>query len=664
MEVSMKCTLQFLLSTLLLVALCSIMMAPALSAATITSTGTGGNWNATATWVGGVVPGAADDVVIANGATVAINADVAIASLTVGQGVSGMLTFDFAAVRKVTVTGNITVAAGGTFTAQTPISTTGDLGALSTSITNVASTANIVNGMNIGTTTGIAAGTTVASFTANTITLSLASTNAMAIVGAVLNIGYDDTLAIGGNLTNNGTFDMSRGISAGICHVIFNKAGDQTISGTGTPTRFRSITLDKTAVANKVIASINVTAAGTPLTFLAGTWEQTAGRFTGTSGTINAGSATATGCALNIIGSGSASIFSNLNIFGTLLVNTTDSLIVGSGASKIDLTNISGAVATFTRGTVVVYGKMSTAAVTNTTINGANIIIDPRGFTTTDYAFRSTTGTAINPFTFTSGTITILNPNPTAGASPELAASSSVVPNISGTASFILGQGAGTVASAAGYRINLNNVCALNDLTINTGSVGVALQTNVTIKGTLTVKSSGTLSGSFFWKASRYVYNGSVAQVTGSIMPDTVKCVTINNPLGVTASKALTITDTLFLVSGTLSGPYTAGTTVSGGTGVREVGMGMPREFPVVRNYPNPFNPSTQIQFSVVRDGYAALTIYDMIGREVAVLFGGKVEGGVMYETEFNASNMPSGIYIARLQSAGQMATQKLVLMK
>lgn len=660
----MKRKLHLLLPTILWVAICSIMVAPALPAATITSTVPGGNWSATTTWVGGAVPGAADDVIIADGATVTINANITAASLTVGQGVSGILTFDVAAIRKVTVTGNITVAAGGTFIAQIPISTTGDLGVTSTAITNVASTAGVANGMNIGTATGIAAGTTIASFTANTITLSLASTNTIAIVGAVLNMGYDDTLSIGGNLTNNGTFDMSRGNTAGICHVIFTKTGDQTISGTGTTTRFRSIVLNKAAVANKVIASINVTAAGTPLSLLAGTWEQNAGRFTATSGSISVGSLTATGCALNIVGSGSVSIFSNLNVYGTLLVNTTDSLIVGSGASKIDLTYIVGAVATFTKGTVVVYGKIATAALTATTFNGANVIVDPKGFTTTDYSFRATTGTGgTNPFTFTSGTITIRNPNPTAGASPELAMSSSVASNMSGTATFVLGQGAATVASADGFTINLNSAATLNNLTLDTGVDSVTLQTAVKVNGILMIKSCAGRAGNFFFNTSNYSFKGSAAQITGNVLPDTVKNVTIDNALGVTASKQLTIGDTLFLKSGTLSGPYTARVTVSGGTDVSDNLSGIPSEYSLERNYPNPFNPSTHLTFAIARDGFVSVKVYDVLGKEVATLVNEVREAGT-YGTTWNAAGFGSGMYFCRMQAGSFTATTKMILMK
>jgi hypothetical protein len=664
----MKHKLQVLLVTALVLSMGSAALTTGLMAGTITSTATGGKWSATSTWVGGVVPGATDDVVIANGATVTIDAKVAVASITVGQGATGTLTFDNTASRVVTVTGNVTVAAGGTFIAQIPITTTGDLGVTSTSITNVASTTGIVVGMNIGTATGIAAGTTVAAFTANTITLSLASTNTVALPGAVLNMGYDDTLSVGGNLTNNGTFDMSRGNTAGVCHVIFNKAGDQTLSGTGTTTRFRNIVLNKTAIANRVISGINVIAAGTPLTIISGSWEQNAGRFTATSGSVAIGSASATSCALNIIGSGGASIYSNINVYGALVVNTSDSLIVGSGGNKIDLTYTTSGVGTFTQGTVVVYGKIATAGVNKTTFNGANVIIDPKGFAAitggTDYSFRSTTGTGgSNPLTFTSGTITILNPNSTTGSNPELAMSSNVAPVISGTATFVLGQGANTVVSPPGFKINLNSVSVLNHLTLNTGPDSVTLQTNVKLNGNLNITSCAGRSGNSYFTTSNYVFNGTVAQATGNMLPDTVKNVTINNASGVTASKQLTITDTLFLKSGTLKGPFAARVTVTGSTGVQENRPSIPREFSLEQNYPNPFNPSTTITFQVAREGFVSVKVYDVLGKEVSTLVNEVKQAGT-YGATWNAAGFGSGIYFCTMQAGSFTETIKLVLMK
>ncbi len=662
----MKHRIQFFIAAVVGVMMCVIMTA-SVTAATVTSTATGGTWSATTTWAGGAVPGTTDDVVIANGATVTINANITVASVTVGQGASGTLTFDNAASRVMTVTGNITVAAGGTFIAQTPITTTGDLGALATAITNVASTAGVAAGMNIGTLAGIGGWVTVASFTANTITLSNAST--VALPGAVLNIGYDDSLSIGGNLTNNGTFDMSRGNAAGICQVGFNKAGDQTISGAGATTRFRNIWLNKTAVANKVISSINVTAAGTPLGILAGTWEQNANHFTTTSGSVAIGSLTATSCAMNIIGTGGATIYSNINVYGALLVNTSDSLIVGSGGSKIDMTYVLGATGTFTKGSVVVYGKMAMSGLTAVTVNGANIIIDPKGFASltptpgTDYAFRVTTGTGgVNPWNFTSGTFTILNPNSTPGSTAELAVAG-VAPNISGTATIVLGQGAATVFSTAGYKISTGSTTIFNNLTLNTGTDSVSLLNAVKLNGNLTITTCAGRMGNFFFSAPNYVFNGSAAQVTGNMLPDTVKNVTISNGLGVTASKLLTITDTLFLKSGALKGSYTARVTVTGGTAVQENMTSAPREFGLNQNYPNPFNPSTSVSYRVATAGLVSVKIYNALGQEAVTLVNEVKQPGA-YSATWNAAGFGSGMYFYTMKSGLFTETKKMILMK
>lgn len=646
----MRNTVRIGLAVLLLAAIATLSQAQITSAAT-------GNWSATGTWVGGVVPGASDNVVIANGHTVTLNTNAAAASITVGQGVSGVLTFSNAVSDTLSVTGNITVAAGASFIVPAQILTTGSTTSASTVITGVASTAGLAVGMNISG-TGIPAGSKITAFDASTITISLAAT--VTGTGVAIAAGYDNALVLGGNLVNNGTFDLSYGYGAGVCNTTLNnKTGDQSISGAGTTTRFRLVTLDKSAVANKVNASINV--AVSTITFTAGTWEQSAGRLTTTS-TVQVGTAAAT-TALNIIASGSAAIGGNLNVYGSLLVNTTDSLLVGSGASKIDLTNVVGAVATFTNGTVAVLGKMAIASVSNVTINGANIFIDPKGFTATDYAFRYTTGTGgVSPLTFTSGTVTIMNPNPTSGANPELAMSSSVAMVSSGDATFILGQGAGTTASTAGFRINLNTTNKLNNLTVNTGSVGVTLSAALTVNGTLTVTSCGTLGGAFTWTASRYVFNGSVAQVTGTIMPATAKYLEVNNPAGVTSSQALAL-DTLRLVSGTLSGPFTATVTLSGGTDVPVDGVVIPQEFSMSQNYPNPFNPSTVVRYQVPGVSMVDLRVFDLLGREVAVLVNGVRNAGT-YDVSFDASSLPSGVYLARIAAGTFTATKRMVLTK
>jgi len=368
---------------------------------------------------------------------------------------------------------------------------------------------------------------------------------------------------------------------------------------------------------------------------------------------------------LSLTGSGGASIYGNINMWGTLTVNTTDSLIVGAGSltGKIDFTNAGAAVGTFTKGTVVIYGKYNMANISSVTFGGANFVIDPKAFTGTDYTFRLTTGSGTNPFNFTSGTFTMLNPS--GGSQVEFATSAGTFANISGTSTFVFGQGASTVPNTGNaFRLSPNAATQLNNLTINTGTVGVTLQSNITAKGNLTITSCGPQTGAFTWTANTYLFNGNTAQTTGIFMPASVRKVVINNPAGVTSSQALTITDTLQLIAGTLSGPVTVtGVTIRGATAVDDNAAGVPREFSLKQNYPNPFNPSTNVTFQVAREGFVSVKVYDVLGKEVATLVN-EVKPAGSYGAIWNAAGFGSGIYFCKMHVGSFMETKKLVLMK
>lgn len=80
-------------------------------------------------------------------------------------------------------------------------------------------------------------------------------------------------------------------------------------------------------------------------------------------------------------------------------------------------------------------------------------------------------------------------------------------------------------------------------------------------------------------------------------------------------------------------------------------------------NYPNPFNPTTKISFSIPNSSHVTLRIYDILGREVAVLADKEFSAG-KYEFEFDASNLPSGTYIYNLTTENKTITKKMLLVK
>jgi hypothetical protein len=79
--------------------------------------------------------------------------------------------------------------------------------------------------------------------------------------------------------------------------------------------------------------------------------------------------------------------------------------------------------------------------------------------------------------------------------------------------------------------------------------------------------------------------------------------------------------------------------------------------------YPNPFNPTTNLELALPEAGYVSVKIYNLVGQEVVTLAEGTMEANT-YSFTWDASSMSSGVYIVRAEGAGQVATQKLMLLK
>ncbi|MDO8549144.1 MAG: agmatine deiminase family protein [Ignavibacteria bacterium] len=105
------------------------------------------------------------------------------------------------------------------------------------------------------------------------------------------------------------------------------------------------------------------------------------------------------------------------------------------------------------------------------------------------------------------------------------------------------------------------------------------------------------------------------------------------------------------------------------GSNVIEVEVGTPGEFSLSQNYPNPFNPSTSIQYAVSSPAngtgrqFVSLKVYDILGREVTTLVNEQKQPGV-YEAEFSAGGLASGIYYYKLQAENFIQTRKMILIK
>lgn len=103
-------------------------------------------------------------------------------------------------------------------------------------------------------------------------------------------------------------------------------------------------------------------------------------------------------------------------------------------------------------------------------------------------------------------------------------------------------------------------------------------------------------------------------------------------------------------------------------TGINGNNSKVPQTFSLSQNYPNPFNPSTVIRYQVSEASKVTLKIYDILGREVAVLVKNGEKPAGTYEVTFNASTLSSGTYFYRLEAISPtgefVQTKKMLLMK
>ena len=88
-----------------------------------------------------------------------------------------------------------------------------------------------------------------------------------------------------------------------------------------------------------------------------------------------------------------------------------------------------------------------------------------------------------------------------------------------------------------------------------------------------------------------------------------------------------------------------------------------PGKYFISANYPNPFNPSTVIKFSIASGSPVVLRVYDMLGKEVAVLINSYKAAGE-YSVEFNGNGLPSGVYLYKVSAGGYSSVRKMILAK
>ncbi|MBI4810156.1 MAG: T9SS type A sorting domain-containing protein, partial [Ignavibacteriales bacterium] len=154
-------------------------------------------------------------------------------------------------------------------------------------------------------------------------------------------------------------------------------------------------------------------------------------------------------------------------------------------------------------------------------------------------------------------------------------------------------------------------------------------------------------------------YNGSIYQKTDTIQPGNAYWVKVNQSgqLVLSSSGILTASNRIKIV------PTSELPPLPPESEILNIESQIPKKFELEQNYPNPFNPSTEIRYQMPEAGWVTLRVFDVLGREVALLVDGMQDAGYK-SVSFGSGMLPSGVYLYRLQAGTFSQTKKLLLMR
>jgi subtilisin family serine protease len=195
-----------------------------------------------------------------------------------------------------------------------------------------------------------------------------------------------------------------------------------------------------------------------------------------------------------------------------------------------------------------------------------------------------------------------------------------------------------------GYSISVSDVADNPSLPIRVDATLTTSDPNQTVELLWTVNGQQPYHRAAMTKAG-LIYSGSIVPSAGSVAVRDIE---------------------YFVLVKTTDGylPYTIHKfAVNIPASVRQIDTKIPTEFSLSQNYPNPFNPSTQIRFSVAQTRHVTLSVYDMLGRNVATLINDVKEPGE-YSVDWNAAAMSSGVYFYRLEAGTFSSLKSMVLIR
>ena len=212
------------------------------------------------------------------------------------------------------------------------------------------------------------------------------------------------------------------------------------------------------------------------------------------------------------------------------------------------------------------------------------------------------------------------------------------------------------------YKSTSSLAISSGDLTLDAGGDANAVwifqigSTLTTTEGRQVILAGSAKARNIFWQVGSSATLGTTSVFHGTIMADQSITLETGSTLD---GRALTRIGAVTLDVNSVSKPEEIPTAIE-----NEL---TPREFSLSQNFPNPFNPSTIIQYNLLKEGMVSLKVYNMAGQEVATLVNG-IQGAGRHTLTLNANSgitsLSNGVYFYRLEAGSFVSIKKLVLLK
>lgn len=159
--------------------------------------------------------------------------------------------------------------------------------------------------------------------------------------------------------------------------------------------------------------------------------------------------------------------------------------------------------------------------------------------------------------------------------------------------------------------------------------------------------------------------NGTTSSVAGELVDANGTVVAVNNSTGNNPFTLTAPAPGIYTVNAGFKNPNRRWDSVMVDISVTDIGENAsnPILYKLYDNYPNPFNPSTKIKFSIPSSEFVTLKVYEVLGSEVATLINEEKPAG-NFEITWNAESVPSGVYFYTLQAGNFVESRKMILMK